>query len=164
MAAPAQSRYAHLDPHEEERGKLIRAGPDRFQHAQGKGEWAVPETVQEAVPTWKRVLRFVLKEVAGIAAALVLPAWFLVALSSGCIVPGEVPETSQASFDPVVPISCMALGIVGVISLMLAYRMSTAKPPVRQQLSAALKAQGWLVLLTIAASVALYDPHRLYDC
>ncbi len=124
----------------------------------------MPETVQEAAPIRGTVLRFVLKEVAGIAAALVFPAWISVAFSSGCIVPGEVPETSQARFDPVVPIACTALGIVGVTSLMLAYRMSTAKPPVRQKLCAVLKAQGWLALLTVAASVALYDPHRLYHC
>ncbi|MET9895388.1 hypothetical protein ABZZ47_35375 [Streptomyces sp. NPDC006465] len=109
-------------------------------------------------------MAFALVEAVCIVAVLGYPSLLFLAFSTGCIVPGEVPATSEGDPGFVVLVAFMLLAVIAVVSVVLAYRMSLAKPPAKSRLSAALKAQGWLALLVIVAFVAVYDPHRVYHC
>ncbi|WP_435222554.1 hypothetical protein [Streptomyces sp. Tue6028] len=118
-----------------------------------------------AKPAWKSGLAFVVVEAVCIAVVLAYPAWFILAVSTGCIVPGELPETSEEMFDPFRVIAGMALAIIGVVSLVLAYRIPLLQPGTkRRRAVAALKGQLGLTLVIIGTAIALQDPHRVYQC
>ncbi|MEV6192875.1 hypothetical protein AB0M19_10775 [Streptomyces sp. NPDC051920] len=115
-------------------------------------------------PAWKSGLAFVAVEAVCIAVALAYPGWIILAVSTGCIVPGEVPETSQEVFDPFRVIAGMALAVIGVVSLVLACRIPLVQRAAKQRAVAALKGQLVLTLVIIGTAIALQDPHRLYQC
>ena len=119
----------------------------------------------QAKPAWKSGLAFVVVEVVCIAVVLAYPGWIILAFSTGCIVPGELPEASREMFDPFRVIAGMALAIIGVVSLVLAYRIPLLQPGAKQRRAvAALKGQLGLTLVIIGTSIALHDPHRVYQC
>ncbi|MER5467834.1 hypothetical protein [Streptomyces sp. NPDC002685] len=123
----------------------------------------MPEDVK-AKPAWKSGLAFVVVEAVCIAVALAYPSLLIVAFSTGCIAPGELPETSREMFDPFRVIAGMALAIIAVVSTVLAYRIPALQPTAKQRTVAALKGQLGLTLVIIGTSIALHDPHRTYQC
>ncbi|MFD5517338.1 hypothetical protein [Streptomyces sp. NPDC127066] len=118
----------------------------------------------KAKPAWKSGLVFVAVEAVCIAVVLAYPGWIVLAFSTGCVVPGELPETSREMFDPFRVIAGMALAVIGVVSLVLAYRIPLLRSAAKQRAVAALKGQLGLTLAIIGTAVALHDPHRVYQC
>ncbi|MFJ3337696.1 hypothetical protein [Streptomyces sp. NPDC086766] len=118
----------------------------------------------KAKPAWKSGLAFVAVEAVCIAVALAYPGLLIMAFSTGCIAPGELPETSREVFDPFRLIAGMALVIIGVVSSVLACRIPLLQPAAKQRARAALKGQLGLTLVIIGTSIALHDPHRVYPC
>jgi hypothetical protein len=143
---------------QERRATLVRTSVGA-----GREGWTVAEGVQ-AKPAWKSGLAFVVVEAVCIAVVLAYPGWIILAVSTGCIVPGELPETSREMFDPFRVIAGMALAVIGVVSSVLAYRIPLLQPAAKQRARAALKGQLGLTLVIIGTSVALHDPHRVYQC
>ncbi|MFG3167918.1 hypothetical protein [Streptomyces sp. NPDC048200] len=118
----------------------------------------------EAKPAWKSGLVFVAVEAVCVGAALWYPGELVWALSTGCISPGEFPATSREMFDPFRVIAVMAQVIISAVSTVLAYRIPLQQSEAKRRSVAALKGQLGLSLVSIGASVALHDPHRVYHC
>ncbi|MFE1285320.1 hypothetical protein [Streptomyces sp. NPDC058751] len=118
----------------------------------------------KAGPAWKSGLVFVVVEAVCIAVTLAYPGLIVMAFSTGCIAPGELPETSQEVFDPFRVIAGMALALIGMVSVVLACRISMLRSAAKQRAVAALKGQLGLALVIIMTSIALHDPHRMYQC
>ncbi|MFJ8798801.1 hypothetical protein [Streptomyces sp. NPDC102487] len=115
----------------------------------------------KAGSAWKSGLAV---EAVCVGAALWYPGELILAFSTGCISPGELPDTSREMFDPFRVIAVMALVIISVVSTVLAYRIPLQQSEAKQRSVAALKGQLGLSLVIIVASVALHDPHRIYHC
>lgn len=134
-----------------------------LQYVQVERGLTLSEGVKEK-PAWKSGLVFVAVEAVCVGAALWYPGELVWAFSTGCISPGELPDTSREMFDPFRVIAVMALVIISVVSTVLAHRIPLQQSEAKRRSVAALKGQLGLSLVIIGASVALHDPHRVYHC
>ncbi|MET7829539.1 hypothetical protein ABZT23_33340 [Streptomyces sp. NPDC005386] len=98
------------------------------------------EGVKEKL-AWKSGLVFVAVEAVCVGAALWYPGELVWAFSTGCISPGELPDTSREMFDPFRVIAVMALVIISVVSTVLAYRIPLQQSEAKRRSVAALKGQ-----------------------
>ena len=113
-------------------------------------------------------MRYLFAEFCGIALVLVLPAWVICALATGCMAPGWLSESQTQMFEPTVPIGVLALAGVGLVALKLCWQLSKAAGPQRVRIRARLRGQALLVLLFVVAAIAVgalfFPPGRVYYC